>query len=133
MKNVKYQGNGELMKSMSGLMGSLKQWIQKAGRYTLEESKVLSIRAKEAGHLTALNAKKHRLNREYQDLCAQLGQQVIGLSKSPSTDIIGNPRIQELMGKADHLSAQVKGVDKEIDHYKQDCNQEVDKVQKKAA
>ena len=105
---------------------SIKGWVKKAADYTREEGKVLAIRAKEAGKLTALGAKKHKLYREYQDVCAQLGQQMIGASNK-------EPKVKELIGKAEHLQREIKKVEEEIEFFKKECDEQVSKAHQKEA
>ena len=112
---------------------SIKGWMKKAADYTKEEGKVLAIRAKEAGKLTALGAKKHKLYREYQDVCAQLGQQMIGSSKVQENNPYKEPKLKELIGKAEHLQREIKKVEEEIEFFKKKCDEQVSKAHQKEA
>jgi len=122
-----------IMKPIESWLTSFKGWVKKAGEFTAEESKVLSIRAKEAAHLTSLNAKKHKVTREYQETCAQIGQQVIGLSKGGNPNVVHEPKVRELISRASSLEKDMKKLEEEAEGYKQECNQEISQVHKKAA
>lgn len=115
------------------MLQSIKEWMKKAADYTKEEGKVLAIRAKEAGKLTALNAKKHKLIREYQEVCAQLGQQIIHFSKGRKNSPYEEPKIKELIEKADHLQREMKTIEEEIEFFKKECDEEARKVHQKEA
>ncbi|MBI3019664.1 MAG: hypothetical protein HYY61_07235 [Deltaproteobacteria bacterium] len=115
------------------VLKSIKGWMKKAADYTKEEGKVLAIRAKEAGKLTALSAKKHKLYREYQDVCAQLGQQLISFSKSRKNNPYEEPKIKELTEKAEHLQREIKKTEEEIEFFKNECDEQVSKAHQKEA
>ena len=115
------------------VLQSIKGWIKKAADYSKEEGKVLAIRAKEAGKLTALSAKKHKLYREYQDVCAQLGQQLIYFSKSRKNEFNEEPKVKELTEKAEHLQREMRKVEEEIEFFKKECDEQVSKAHQEAA
>ncbi len=112
---------------------SIKGWMKKAADYTREEGHVLSIRAKEAGKLTALSAKKHKLYREYQEVCAQLGQQMVGFSKARKSSLYEEPKVKELTEKAEHLQKEMKKIEEEIELFKKECDDKISKVHQREA
>lgn len=129
---LKKLNGSQMKKSFDQWLISFKGWMKKATDITIQESKVLAIRAKEAGKLTSLSAKKHKLNREYQDICAQLGQSVIKLSETHQ-EIIVEPKVQELIDKAAHLQNEIKHAKEEIELLKKESEDEISSIHKKAA
>lgn len=113
-------------------MSSFKDWMKKASDVTIEESKVLAIRAKEAGKLTSLNAQKYKINRDYLDICAQIGKEIIGLNGSQK-EVYSEPKVQELISKAEHLKKEIHSVEEEIELFKKECDQEIDEIHRKAS
>ena len=118
----------------SKFANTLKSWFKKASAFTREEGKVLSIRALEAGKLTTLNAKRYQLKRQYESICAEIGQQVLGLSiLKKESGIASSPKIQELIGKASQIEREMKLVSDEIDSCKKDCDTKVGDVHRNKA
>lgn len=113
---------------------TLKAWFKKASDFTIEESKVLSIRAQEAGHLAKLNAKRYQLNADFQTICAEIGQQVLGLSEmGKESQLSQTPKVKELITKASHIEKKLKQMDSDIGHYKKECDQKVKQIHRDAA
>ncbi len=131
--NLKELKGGNAMKPVGEWVSAAKAWMKKAVDVTFQEGKVLSIRAREAGKLTALNAQKHKLQKEFYDVSAQLGQQVLSLSRREEHQILTQPKVQELLEKARHLETEVNGLEHNIDVCKKDSNDEVKTIYKKAA
>lgn len=110
-----------------------KGWMKKAVDVTFQEGKVLSIRAKEAGKLTTFNAQKHKLNQEFENVCAQLGLQVLSLARRDEHQVLLQPKVQELVEKARHLEEELSQIDGTIGVCKKESDDEVKTVYKKAA
>lgn len=113
---------------------NIKQLIQKVADFTVEESKVLSIRAQEAGRLTKLNAQKFKLNRDHNNICAEIGKQVIESSATGSkANMLSSPKVRELVEKAGQMERNIKLLDEEIEYYKKECDGKIKQIHKKAA
>jgi hypothetical protein len=113
---------------------NLKQLIQKVADFTVEESKVLSVRAQEAGRLTKLNAQKFKLKRDHDNICAEIGKQVIESSATGSkANVLSSPKVRELIEKAGQMERNIKLLDEEIDYYKKECDSKIKQIHKKAA
>ena len=127
MKPNMMKVNGKIKEAISG-------WLKKAKEFTVEESKVLSIRAQEAGRLTQLNARRYKLKKEYDHICEQIGTHILTLpTAGRKTDILGLPKIQELIGKAGQVERDLKLLDEEIEFFKKECDDKVNDVHRKAA
>ncbi len=113
---------------------NIRQLIQKVADFTVEESKVLSIRAQEAGRLTKLNAQKFKLKRDHDNICAEIGKQVIDSSATGSkANVGGSPKVRELVEKAGQMERDIKLLDEEIEYYKKECDSKIKQIHKKAA
>lgn len=123
---------GTFMPSLQQLKGSFKNWVAKARRFAIEESKVITIRAKEAGQLTALNSRKHKMTRELQMIHAQLGQTVIALLDQ-RINVATNPKIEELSKKAHHLQHEIERLDSQAEGLKKSSDDQVEDIHRKVA
>lgn len=122
------------MKLNGKISEAIKLWLRKGVSYTVEESKVLGVRAQEAGQLTKFNAKRYKLRKEYDDICIQLGQQVLDFSDiRKKGNIQDSPKIQELIGKASQVMKELKLLDDEIEYYKKECDNKVKEIHRRAA
>ncbi|MEK7790576.1 MAG: hypothetical protein AAB309_03005 [Deltaproteobacteria bacterium] len=137
MKTLREKMNGENLKQLfrNGKVATgIKQLIQKVADFTVEESKVLSIRAQEAGRLTKLNAQKFKLNRDYNNICTEIGKQVIESSATGSkANVLSPPKVRELVEKAGQIERDIKLLDEEIEYYKKECDGKIKQIHKKAA
>lgn len=114
--------------------GKITDVIKKVADFTIEGSKVLSIRAQEAGRLTKLNAQKFKLKRDHHAVCAEIGGLAIETSATGSkADILSSPKVRELVEKAGQIERDIKLLDEEIEYYKKECESKVRQIHKKAA
>lgn len=113
---------------------TLKNWFKKGIGFTIEESKALRIRAQEVGRLTKLNAKKYKLGRDHENICAEIGQHVLELStRGKNNKILETPKVQGLIEKANHIEKEMRLLEEEIGYYKKECDNKVKEIHRKAA
>ena len=116
------------------LTDKLKAWLKKAADFTREEGKVLGVRAQEAGALTRLSAQRYKLKRDYEAVCAEIGQQVLALSEmGKEEDFLSSPKVRELIGKAQQVEREIKLAEEDMERTKNDSNHQVQDIHKKAA
>lgn len=114
--------------------GKVADVIKKVADFTIEGSKVLSIRAQEAGRLTKLNAQRFKLKRDHHSICAEIGGLTIETSATGSkANILSTPKVRELIEKAGQIERDIKLLDEEIEYYKKECESKVRQIHKKAA
>ena len=121
--------------NLNGKLGeTVKTWLKKASDFTREESKVLGVRAQEAGALTRLSAQRYKLKRDYEAVCAEIGQQVLELLETgKDSAILSSPKVRELIGKAEQLEREVKLAEEDMERTKKETDSRVRDIHKKAA
>ena len=122
------------MKPNGKISETIKKWLKKASDYTVEESKVLSIRALEAGKLTKLNARRYRIKRALEETCAEIGKQLLEFVEAGKKGNISDaPSVKGLIDKAAAAQRELHQLDEEIDYFKKDCDYKVKEIHQKAA
>ncbi len=121
------------MRSNGKISDMIKTWFKRGVNYTIEEGKVISIRAQEAGHLTKLNAKRYKLRRDFDDICTEIGRVVVELPQSKKGAIQDSKSIQDLVSKASFFKAELRDLDKEIAECKKEYTIKVNEIHRKAA
>src|SRR3990167_10698084 len=105
-----------------------KQFFTLLFNKTVEESKIVSARASEAGRLTALNTQRYRVQREVNDHFHELGARVYTLIKGGKGDFPQDPTISEEVSNIKNCETQLAEIDRQIGTLRKTTDVEVKKI-----
>lgn len=99
-----------------GQMGweKTKQFFKFLFNKTVEESRVVSARASEAGRLTALNTQRYRIQREVNDHFHELGARIYNLVKGNKLDFHEDSTVRSEIDLLKNCENQLSEIDKQI-------------------
>lgn len=107
---------------------STKQFFKFLFNKTVEESKVVSIRASEAGKLTALNTQRYHIQRAINDHFNELGRRIYELSKNKGLSLTDEPSIKVEISALKNCDLQLKDIDQQIGELRKSTEVTVKKI-----
>lgn len=105
-----------------------KQFFKTLLNKTVEESKVVTARASEAGRLTALNTQRYRIQREINDHFHELGARFYDLIKRKVIDLSDDPSITAEVNELKSCESQLSVIDNQIGSLRKSTDVAVKKI-----